>query len=120
MRAVLAAVILAVAVPQTAEAGIRIRLQATVAASCGVADLSVENGRITVLTICNAEHFRLDVQTVDGPVTILAANSPDAAVSVAGNALGVTSRAPGVQRFVVDTDASGLTAEDIMVEAVPA
>ncbi|GAD59579.1 hypothetical protein IWC96_12495 [Brevundimonas sp. BAL450] len=120
MRAVLAAVILAIAVPHTAEASIRIRLQATVAASCGVADISVEEGRITVLTICNAEHFQLNIQTVDGPVTILAANSPDASVNLIGGALGVTSRAPGAQRFVVDTDTSGLTADNVVAEAVAA
>ncbi|MEH6664122.1 MAG: hypothetical protein V7678_04675 [Brevundimonas sp.] len=120
MRAVLAAAILAVAVPQVADASIRIRLQATVAASCGVADVSVEDGRVTVLTICNAEHFRLNIQSADGPVTILAAESPDAAVSLMGDALGVTSRAPGAQRFVFDTDASGLTADTIVVQAVVA
>jgi hypothetical protein len=118
MRTVLAAVILALTVPQVAEASIRIRLQATVAASCGVADVSVQDGRLTVLTICNAERFQLNVRTAEGPVTILAAQSPDAAVNVGNGALAITNRAPGAQRFVVDIDAMGLTADMVTVEAI--
>ncbi len=120
MRAVMAAaVILASAFPPVAFADIRIRVQATVATMCNVADVSVQDGKLTVLTVCNAEHFQLSLRTADGPVTVLAASSPDATVNVATGGLSVTSRAPGAQRFVVDTGSQDLSNVGLVVEAVP-